>query len=142
MKDLYFLAVKIFLRKKDELFIFKDRFSDWDLPGGRVKTTEFRTPFPRVLERKIREELGGNVKYKLQKRPIVFFRHERKEHDLKGRKVRIFALGYEARFLKGELKLSKMHTEYKWVDIKKFKPERYFRGGWLQGVREYKRIKL
>jgi len=37
-KDLYFVAVKIFLEDKDgRLLITKDRFGDWDLPGGRLR---------------------------------------------------------------------------------------------------------
>lgn len=29
------------------------------------------------------------------------------------------------------------HDTYEWVDIKTFKPEEYFVGGWLVGVKEY-----
>lgn len=36
-KDLYYVAVKIFLEKGEKLFIFKDRYGDWDIPGGRLK---------------------------------------------------------------------------------------------------------
>ncbi len=137
MRDRYFLAVKVFLRKGDKLFIFQDRFGDWDLPGGRLRTTEFKTPFPKVIARKMKEELGPGVKYKLGKEPVVFFRHERKEHGLKGEKARIFALGYEAKLLSGKPKLSGMHARYEWVNAKNLKPAKYFRGGWLAGVKEY-----
>jgi aspartate/methionine/tyrosine aminotransferase len=34
VKDTYFVAVKALLRKGDELLIIKDKFGDWDLPGG------------------------------------------------------------------------------------------------------------
>lgn len=33
-KDLYFVAVKVFLEKDGQLLILKDGFGEWDLPGG------------------------------------------------------------------------------------------------------------
>lgn len=140
-KDLYFVAVKIFLvDKRGRLFIFKDRFNCWDLPGGRIKQNEFKKSLERIVARKIIEEMGAKVKYKLGQ-PIVFMRHERNEILPKGKKqkVRIFAIGYEAKYLRGEVKLGKNHLEYKFVELKKFRPGKYFKGGWLKGVKEYKR---
>lgn len=68
-------------------------------------------------------------------------RHERKEPNILGRsRVRIFAIGYQATFLSGKIQLSLSHTEYKWVSIKNFKPECYFAGGWLKGVKDYLRF--
>ena len=58
--------------KKGKLFIFKNCFGDWDLPGGRIKENEFNKPLEKVIERKIKEELGNKVKYNLGK-PVVFF---------------------------------------------------------------------
>lgn len=36
-KDLYFVAVKVFLEKEEKFFIIKDGFGKWDIPGGRIK---------------------------------------------------------------------------------------------------------
>ena len=68
-------------------------------------------------------------------------RHERNEFLPKGKrkKVRIFAVGYQAKFLKGEIILGKNHLEYKFIE-KSFKSEKYFEGGWLKGVKEYKKL--
>ncbi|KKT90521.1 MAG: hypothetical protein UW92_C0037G0005 [Candidatus Jorgensenbacteria bacterium GW2011_GWA2_45_13] len=41
---------------------------------------------------------------------------------------------------RGEIKLSKRHTEMLWIDPKIFEPEKYFIGGWLKGVQEYLNI--
>ncbi|MCX6792695.1 MAG: NUDIX domain-containing protein [Candidatus Falkowbacteria bacterium] len=137
-KDLYFLAVKVFLENKGKLFISKDRFGDWDLPGGRLLPAEFNTSFEKVLARKIKEELGKNVKYKLGQ-PIVFMRHERTEILLDGKKSkrRIFAIGYQAKYLGGAIQLGKNHEQSKWLEINKLKPEIYFKGGWLKGIKDY-----
>ncbi|MBU0707086.1 NUDIX domain-containing protein [Patescibacteria group bacterium] len=139
-KDLYYVAVKVFLRnKKGKLLITKDRFNDgWDIPGGRLKPNDFETPLEQVIERKINEELGDELDYRIDA-PIVFMRHERLEVLSSGEKAerRIFAVGYKAEYLSGEVMLGKNHIEHQWVDIKNFIPENYFNGGWLKGVKEY-----
>lgn len=134
-KDLYFVAVKLFLRDSDMLLITHDIFGAWDLPGGRLRANEFGAPLEAVVERKMREELGLDVKYRL-KEPMVFFRVERFEHGLQ-QKVRIFAIGYEADYLSGAIQLGDHHDQLEWVDVKTFKPDDYFDGGWLIGVKEY-----
>ncbi len=136
-KETYFVAVKLFLERDGKLFIFKDRFGDWDLPGGRIRKDEFEKPLAQVIERKIAEELGPGVKCEVGM-PLVLMRHERKEAETPGNPaIRIFAIGYAADWKAGEVKLSSLHTEMQWVDPADFRPEDYFTGGWLQGVREY-----
>lgn len=138
-KDLYFVAVKVFLEDgKGNLLITKDRFGDWDLPGGRLRTDDFAIPLEEIIKRKIVEELGGAVKYELGE-PVVYMRHERDEILPDGARAnrRIFAIGYQAKYLNGEITLGANHEKYEWVDIKSFKPEDYLVGGWLKGVKEY-----
>ena len=139
-KDLYFVAVKVFLEQDGKLLILKDNFGDWDLPGGRIKKDEFDTPLEQIVARKLREELGDGIAYAVGK-PVVFMRHERIEAAPGNPTVRIFAVGYEATFQGGEIKLSPRHTDMQWVDIKTFKPEDYVTGGWLKGVKEYCALK-
>jgi 8-oxo-dGTP diphosphatase len=134
-KDLYFVAVKLLLRDRNKLLITHDVFGDWDIPGGRIKKDEFEAPLEAVIKRKVQEELGPDIKYKLGP-PKVFFRHERKEQRL-GEIVRIFAIGYEAEYQEGEIQLGNHHDKLEWVDVKSFEPEDYFTGGWLKGVQEY-----
>jgi len=137
-KDLYFVAVKVFLRDGTKLLITKDRFGAWDLPGGRLREMDFLTSLEEVVARKVKEELGEFVTYKLAM-PTVFMRHERDEilSDGGSEKRRIFALGYEAEYLGGDIKLGQNHELYEWVDVNDFIPENYFTGGWLSGVKEY-----
>jgi ADP-ribose pyrophosphatase YjhB (NUDIX family) len=135
-KDTYFVAVKLLLEKDGKLFIFKDKWNDWDLPGGRIRKDEFEKPLEEIIKRKMKEELGDDIEYKVGK-PIVFFRHERQEVTAEKQIVRIFAVGFEATLEKGESQLGDHHIEMKWVDIKTFNPEEYFTGGWLKGVKEY-----
>lgn len=136
-RDLYFVAVKLFLRDGHKLLITHDIFGDWDLPGGRIRKDEFDKPLEEVIERKAREELGTEVKYRLKGPTGIFFRVQRQEKNLDNKTVRIFAVGYDAEYLGGTIGLGDHHDKIEWVDIKTFKPEKYFTGGWLTGVKEY-----
>ncbi len=136
-KDTYFVAVKLFLEKEGKLFIFKDKFGAWDLPGGRIKKHEFETPLKEVISRKMSEEVGSELQYEVEDRPEVLMRHERVEASPGNPTVRIFGIGYRAQWTSGEVKLSEGHTEMLWVDPATFKPEEYFTGGWLKGVQDY-----
>lgn len=139
-RDMYFVAVKVFLEKDGKLLIFKDNFNDWDLPGGRIKPEEFEKPLEEIIKRKMSQELGNDIEYIVGK-PLLFMRHERVENAPGNPTVRIFAIGYPANLLKGEIKLSPRHVEMRWVDPKTFKPEECFTGGWLKGVQEYLSIR-
>lgn len=138
-KDTYFVAVKVLMRKDNELLITHDVFGSWDIPGGRIKPDEFEVPLEEVVARKMREELGSSVEYELGK-VAVHFRHERVEHST-NQPVRIFAVGYEATYKSGDIELGGNHDKYEWVDLDSFKPEDYFTGGWLTGLQEYLQTK-
>ena len=135
-KDSYFVAVKVFLRDGDKLLIIHDIFGQWDLPGGRIKTDEFETPLLSVIERKMKEEVGEKVSYSKPIQNNVTFRVERIEAGL-NKKVRIFAIGYDAKYKGGKITLGKYIDDYKWVNLNDFKPEQYLKGGWLKGVQDY-----
>lgn len=139
-KDLYFVAVKVFLQDgAGRLLITKDIFgTDWDIIGGRLRENDFETPLEEVVKRKMAEELGEDVRYELGEQ-VLFMRHERDEILQSGEKEkrRIFAVGYKAKYLGGEIRLGKHHEKYEWVDLGTFIPEDYFTGGWLKGVKEF-----
>lgn len=139
-KETYFVAVKIFLEKEGKFLVLKDNFGDWDLPGGRIKKDEFEVPLESIITRKMSQEVGIEVQYEVGK-PLLFLRHERAEASLGNPTVRIFAVGYPATWKSGEIRLSERHTEMLWADPKTFKPEDYFKGGWLKGVQEYLAIR-
>lgn len=135
-KDTYFVAVKALLRGGDDLLITHDVFGQWDIPGGRLTPDDFDLPLETVLARKLREELGDGVRYELGD-PCSFFRHERSEHGLGGRRIRIFAVGFEARYLGGPIALGPHHDRYVWVEAATFPADEYFVDGWLTGMRAY-----
>lgn len=136
-KALYFVAVKVFLRKGSELLITHDVFGSWDLPGGRIRSDEFAIPLEEVVARKIREELGGEIVYRLRGVTNTFFQVQRHEATADNQQVKIFAVSFEAEYLGGDLKLGDHHDECRWVDVTTFEPGMLFEGGWLDGLRGY-----
>lgn len=134
-KDVYFVAAKALIRDGEKLLVTHDVFGDWDIPGGRIKKDEFEKPFEAVLERKIREELGDDIRYEVGE-PKVFFKVERVEAGI-DTKVRIFAVGYEVTYLGGAITLGDHHDEYRWVNVNEFNPDELFTGGWAKGLHEY-----
>lgn len=122
--------------------IIRDIYDDgWDIPGGRLRKMDFNVPLERVVKRKVIEELGKNIRFKLG-RPVVFMRHERMEllSDTKRQKKRIFAIGYQAKYLSGKIKLGSYVKKYKWINPQTFKATKYFKGGWLKGITEYQKF--
>ena len=137
-KGLYFVAVKLLLRDGDKLLITHDIFDAWDIPGGRMKPHEFGGDIKDVLRRKMIEELGDDLEYEIAE-PVVFFQVERQDYGTTDIS-RIVAIGFEGKYLGGDIVLGEHHDKYEWVDVKKFKPEEYFTGGWLKGVAKYQKI--
>jgi 8-oxo-dGTP pyrophosphatase MutT (NUDIX family) len=139
-KDTYFVAVKLFLeRDGGSLLVFKDRFGAWDLPGGRLLPDEFETPLSDVLRRKVAEELGREITYDIGD-PVVFMRHQRIEERVGRPVVRIFAIGYRGHYLRGPIRLSAQHIEFKWVPVSTYDPATDFAGGWLRGMQDYLKL--
>ncbi len=138
-KDLYFVALKVFLRDaKGNVLLTKDRFGDWDIPGGRLREGDFEVPLDQVIARKMKEELGVECAFKLGA-PAVYMRHERNEILADGtrEKRRIFAIGYDAEYQGGPIALGENHEKYEWISATDPKPENYLTGGWLKGMQEY-----
>jgi hypothetical protein len=60
-KDTYFIAIKIFLQYKEQFFILRNNFGNWDLPLGCIKPGEFEVPLEDVIHRKLSKELRPDI---------------------------------------------------------------------------------
>jgi ADP-ribose pyrophosphatase YjhB (NUDIX family) len=138
-KAVYFVAVKIFLRQNEKLLLIRDKWSVWELPGGRIKPEEFQKNLTDVVARKIREELGEKIQISAPKPTGTFFQVSRTEKtgELSEQKVRIFAVGFEAEYLGGEIDLGEFHDELKWVSVENFAPLKLQNNDWMRGVQDY-----
>ena len=140
-KDVYLIAVKALFRSGNKILLTHDIWDQWDLPGGRIKKDEFEKPLESVLERKLKEELGSSIKYKIGE-PKTFFRVKRIEHLETGGEmtVKIFGIGYEVEYLGGKIILGSHHDNMKWFSIEELNPEEYLKGGWENGLNDYLKI--
>lgn len=134
-KDVYFIAVKALMRDGNKLLITHDIFKSWDIPGGRIKKDEFKKPLEDVLRRKLTEELGDDIQYEIGQ-IVTSFRVERNEIGIEDN-ARIFAVGYEVKYLGGRIALGEHHDEYQWVDVNTFQPNSIFQNGWEVGLESY-----
>lgn len=146
-KDRYQISLKFFLRNGDGklLAMAQDRGSFaglFDIPGGRIETDEFATPFADIIRREAKEELGG-VEFELGDAPVAVGRHlipasvnEKNEQILE---IHVLYLFFEARLISGDIRVSEEHSGYQWLDSEQVRktPERYFKSGNLEGVRMY-----
>lgn len=120
---IYHVGLKILLKKGDDFLFLTDAVGKhFDLPGGRIDDVEHITPLTEVIAREVGEELGEDVKYKLD-RPVFQFR---RHFESKG--LHIFLTVYEAEYLSGEIKLSVEHSGLQWINPRKIdlKEELFF----------------
>ena len=113
---LYQVAIKILLRKGDEVLLLRLDDGRFDYPGGRIDTVEGKVPLMKILAREIREEIGAQVKYQVGK-PLFQFRRFFKQKY-------ILQTVYEGQYLGGEITLSPEHEKWLWLNPKthSFKP--------------------
>ncbi len=138
-KALYFVAVKVFLRDGNRVLLTHDIWGNWELPGGRIQTHEFQKDLTEIVARKLKEELGENVKYSDLKPTDTFFQVSRIEKigDLSEQETRIFAIGYEAKFDGGIIDIGDSHDKFEWFDIDELHPLDIQDNDWMKGLQDY-----
>lgn len=114
------VGLKILLRRGSKVLFLRDD-QGLDLPGGRIDNVEYRTSLEKIVAREVREELGPKLKYLLGN-PIFHFRRARRGKDANPRHV--FLVIFDAQWKAGEIKLSFEHSEYTWIDPKKYRLKR------------------
>ncbi len=109
----------------------------WDLPGGRINRDERDLPLDQTIKREIFEEIG-QIEFTVDPRPVAAAVHViPKEFHNFGEDMYVFIVLYEGEYSGGEIKISREHVAYKWIDLKKAKPEEWFTGGLLAAVKNY-----
>ena len=106
----------------------------YDFPGGRIDRAEIKTSLKKIIAREMREEIG-NVKYRLNEKPVAFARHfYKRKNNIPRPVVWIF---FEAEYRGGKVKISSEHDRFAWVRVRKNNLKHYFRKGALEGMRNY-----
>lgn len=136
------VSLKVILKnKKGETLLLKTSGhsslqGSYDLLGGRIREKEIRMPFRKILAREIAEEIGKNIKYKLNEVPVAIGRHY--YFSKRRQKTQyIFWAFFEALYQGGEIRISLEHTGYKWIKLSKRNYKKYFIKGPLEGIGNY-----
>lgn len=109
----------------------------YDLPGGRIDTVEFTTPFSEIIAREIREECG-EVVVEIRPRPIAIGRHLIPARLTKDDKeIHVLYVLFEAELKGGDVKISDEHVSMRWLDPNLIVPEDFFVGGNLAALKMY-----
>lgn len=109
----------------------------WDFPGGRIRKAEKDRPLGETIKREICEEVGS-IECTIDPRPVAAAIHVVPEkYDDLGEDLYVFIVLYEGEFLGGTVKISDEHYGYKWINLKKIKPEKWFTEGLLAAVKNY-----
>ncbi len=106
----FMVGVKGFITKGDEVLVVKSGFGRenlWEVPGGRYDQGEESLAPEEILRREISEELGEKFECTIDAPSSAWVR-PLNEHF-------VFLLSYVCTYVKGEIKLSYEHTEYRWV---------------------------
>jgi 8-oxo-dGTP pyrophosphatase MutT (NUDIX family) len=106
------VGLKAFLVRHGRFLVVRERLAPqlWELPGGRFDVGEEMVPTTAILTRELREELGPAVRWERIGLRDAWVRPapERGTH--------VFLLGFECRWIAGEIALSDEHVESRWVD--------------------------
>ncbi len=106
---MFYVGLKAFVRRGDELLVLGDPIEGLDFPGGRIQIGEL--DIIESLKREVREETGIEVEVK---NPFTTWINVfPPEHKLHGKKV--FLVGYECEYISGEVTLSDEHDKFSWV---------------------------
>ncbi len=101
------ISVKGVIRDGDKIFMVRDHWDNWELPGGRV---EYGENHKETLKREFSEELGIK-KIKIGNIINVFdFVGSKKTDD-----IHFVVVIYECFANLNKLKLSDEHIEYQWI---------------------------
>jgi 8-oxo-dGTP pyrophosphatase MutT (NUDIX family) len=127
------ITQKLFLRDGEMLLVMRDRKSGFgDLPGGRMDEDEFYNDWMISIDREIREELGSEVKIKVNPKPFMFHKHRVNEGNHP-----CVIIGYHAELISGKIRMSDEHDFMEWVNINNYNPSPLFTEYMLDAVKVY-----
>lgn len=131
--DCFQITQKVFIRKGDQFLVMRDKRTSYgDLPGGRMNEVEFFSDWLASVNRELIEELGKDVKLKIDPKPLFVHRHRVNDENFP-----CIIIAYKAEYITGEILISDEHDYLEWVSIHTFKPEILFSEYMLEAVNLY-----
>jgi hypothetical protein len=107
----YQVGLKLLLRKDGEFLFLKPPVGTcFDLPGGRMGKADAALPLSDFLYKKVAEELGPSLKFKV-KGPL--FQYTRYFRPLN---LRVFITVYEGVYISGPIQTSRSYLGHQWLN--------------------------
>lgn len=130
---LFQITQKVFIRNGNLLLVMKDKKSGaGDLPGGRMNQDEFFSDWMVSLNRELEEELGKSFKVEINPNPIIVHKHLVNDGNHP-----CIIIGYDGKYISGEIEISDEHDYFKWVDVNDYKADELFSEYMLEAVNVY-----
>lgn len=127
------ITLKVLLHRGKEFLVLRDRQSgEGDLPGGRLSPGEIYHPWQESIARELREELGEDLRYKLDDGPLFV-----EPHWIKNGGHEALAVFFRADYEGGQIVLSDEHDRMAWADPETFQPAEWFSDHLLRSVEKY-----
>jgi 8-oxo-dGTP pyrophosphatase MutT (NUDIX family) len=105
----------------------------YDLPGGRIEETEFAIPFPEIIRREVREEVGSELQFTLSDAPVAVGRHQARDGQ------RVLYVFFDAIVDNPDvtMQVSAEHVGSAWLDLSAQPLEKLFVSGILEGMKQW-----
>jgi 8-oxo-dGTP pyrophosphatase MutT (NUDIX family) len=136
--QLFYISLKVLLQNsKGQILILKtpketsDFAGRYDLAGGTIDINEIKKDFKKIIAREVAEEIGLKPKYQLSPAPVAIS----KFRFTSGRNR--FYILFKAKYLGGQIKLSKEHITYRWEKLNQNNIKKLFHPSLAQLLKYY-----
>ena len=130
--QVFWVGQKAFIEKAGAVLILKNERHDLDFPGGKVQVGE--TNLAHALHREIREETGLEIE--IQDPFTVWSKEFPPNHPYAPGK-RVYIVGFRAKYISGEVKLSEEHTQALWVTKDDYREATKDRSNYFEALEKY-----
>jgi len=104
---------KAFIKKDDKVLVLWNAHG-LDFPGGRIKENEIADKVGESLVESLKREVAEEVALEIEVgEPFATWFYKTKKA--------VFLVGYECKYVSGQVKLSDEHYKYEWVDKSNYK---------------------
>jgi len=105
------ISTKALLNKDKEILLLITNDGYYDFPGGRMDKLEVDLDLEQILIRELQEELGKDLKFKINNLVFATKRH----YDKNNLDQHVLALFFDVNYLTGNIQLSDEHSESQWM---------------------------
>ena len=119
------ISVKGIVFDKGRVWLRKNERNEWELPGGKLSEGEEQTPLEESLRREIEEELGKNIRVKIENVVDIV----RRPWNKPGAQANlVFLATFRCTYISGDITLSDENHAFAWVTKDELKNYEFISG--------------